>query len=132
MRVGHPADDFIPAEDVLRQLCGHQVHRVLLGHRRHGVAVLHAAPAQGVRVGGVAHKGSAVKGIIVKGIQTLELLRVLFHHRDIMADALQIADQRRTHLIAADHQYVHEGSPRCSQCFLRRAQKADRLLIFIV
>jgi len=91
-----------------------------------------AAPAQGVRVGRVAHKGSAVKGIIVKGIQTLELLGILFHHRDIMADAFQIADQRRTYLIAADHQYVHEGSPRCSQSFQRRAQKADRLLIFIV
>ena len=107
MRVGHAADDLFPAEDAFCDLCRHQVHRVVLAHSGHGVAVVDAALPQGIRVGGVAHQCRATEAVVVESIQPLELLGVFFDQGDIVSDVLQITDQRSAHLIAADHQNVH-------------------------
>ena len=107
MRVRDAADDLFAPEDVLCDLCSHQVHGVILAHGGHSVAVLHAALLEDVGVGGVAHKGRAAKGIIIKAVQPLELLGVLFDQGNIMADAFQIPHQCRAHLVAADHQNIH-------------------------
>ena len=107
MRVRDAADDLFAPEDVLGDLCSHQVHGVILAHSGHRVAVLHAALLEDVGVGGVAHKGCAAKGIIIKAVQPLELLGVLFDQGNIMADAFQIPHQCRAHLVAADHQNIH-------------------------
>ena len=107
MRVRHPADDFLPLEDVFGDLRRHQVDGVVLADGSHGVAVLNPALLEDVRVGGVAHKGRPAKGIIVEAVQPLELLGVPFHQRDVVANALQVAHQRGAYLVAADHQNVH-------------------------
>ena len=107
MRVRDAADDLFAPEDVLCDLCSHQVHGVILAHSGHCVAVLHAALLEDVGIGGVAHKGCAAKGIIIKAVQPLELLGVLFDQGNIMADAFQIPHQCRANLVAADHQNIH-------------------------
>ena len=117
MRVGDAADDLFAPEDVLSDLCGHQVHGVVLAHGGHSVAVLHAALLEDVGVGGVAHKGRAAKGIIIKAVQPLELLGVLFDQGNIMADAFQIPHQCRAHLVAANHQNIHGVTSLFSLCF---------------
>ena len=116
MRVRNAADDLLALEDALGNLGRHQIHRVVLAHGGHSVAVLHAALLEHIRVGGVAHQRGAAKAVIVEAVQPLELFGVLLDEGDVVPDALQVANQCGPYLIAADDQNIHTSYLVISEC----------------
>mgnify|MGYP007017059200 CR=1 FL=1 len=100
------AGAFFPAISRWTQLCGFRMS----GPPEAGKALLQKAVARWLRA---AHQSGAAKAVVIKGVQALELFGVPLDQGNVVADALQVADQGRAHLVTADHQNVHKDSPHC-------------------
>jgi hypothetical protein len=101
-------DDLLDPEGLGRQLGGHDVPVVALGHRQEQVGILGAGTSEGVLVGSV----TADRVALERAREAVEGSRGDVEDRDLMAAVVEHHGEHRAHPTASDDHCSHAVQPR--------------------